>query len=212
MSTAAVDAAPPPASGGKKKLIIIIAVAVLVLAGGGVGAMLLLKKKPVDVEADGEDAAPGKHGSASTAIKRDPSHPPVFVPLEPFTVNLADREAERYAQVGITLEIDDPKVGEQIKAFMPAIRNQILMAIADRSASELLGRDGKTQLAEKVRRETARALGIDVPEDDAPAPATAAEGDDEGKAKKSAKKKAKKTAGPLVLPIKAVHFSNFIIQ
>ena len=209
MSTAAVDAAPPPASGGKKKLIIIIAAAVLVLAGGGVGAMLLLKKKPVDVEADGDDAAPAKHAT-STAIKRDPSKPPVFVPLDPFTVNLADREAERYAQVGITLEIDDPKVGDQIKAYMPAIRNQILMAIADRSANELLGRDGKTQLAEKVRRETSRALGVDVPEDDAPA--AAAELDEDGKPKKSAKKKPKKAAGPLVLPIKAVHFSNFIIQ
>ena len=30
---------------------------------------------------------------------------PAFVPLDPFTVNLADREAERYAQVGITLEL-----------------------------------------------------------------------------------------------------------
>lgn len=210
MSTAAVDAAPPPSGGGKKKLIIIIAVAVLVLAGGGVGAMMLLKKKPVDAEADGEEGG-GKHGAAtSTAVKHDPSHPPVFVPLDPFTVNLADREAERYAQVGITLEIDDPKIGDQIKVYMPAIRNQILMAIADRTAGELLGRDGKTQLAERVRRETSRALGVDVPEDEAPAPAT--ETEEEGKPKKSAKKKAKKAAAPVVLPIKAVHFSNFIIQ
>jgi flagellar protein FliL len=207
MSTAAIDATTaPPAKGGKKKLIIMIAVAALVLVGGGVAGMVLLKKKPVDTEAEaeGEEAAPGKH---ATAAKHDPSHPPVFVPLDPFTVNLADREAERYAQVGITLEIDDPKTGEQIKAYMPAIRNQILMAIADRSAAELLGREGKMQLAEKVRRETSRALGVAV-EDDEPAPAAA---DEEGKpAKKPAKKK--KKAAPPVLPIKAVHFSNFIIQ
>lgn len=205
MSTAAVDATPPAGGGGKKKLIIIIAVAVLVLGGGGVGAMMMLKKKPADAE-EGADEGGGKH-AATAAAKRDPSHPPVFVPLDPFTVNLADREAERYAQVGITLEIDDPKTGDQIKAYMPAIRNQILMAIADRTAAELLGRDGKTQLAERVRRETARALGYDVPEDEAPA----AEAEDEGKPKKGAKKKAKKSAPP-VLPIRAVHFSNFIIQ
>ncbi len=208
MSTAAVDATPPAAGGGgKKKLIIIIAVAVLVLGGGGVAAMMLLKKKPADAE-EGADEGGGKHAPAAAA-KRDPSHPPVFVPLDPFTVNLADREAERYAQVGITLEIDDPKTGDQIKAYMPAIRNQILMAIADRTAAELLGRDGKTQLAERVRRETARALGYDVPEEEAPA--AAAEGDDEGKPKKAAKKKPKKAAA-LALPIRAVHFSNFIIQ
>jgi hypothetical protein len=53
----------------------------------------------------------------------------VFVPLDPFTVNLADRDAERYAQIGVTLEIEDAKVGDQIKAYMPAIRNNILMAM-----------------------------------------------------------------------------------
>jgi len=209
MSTAAIDATPPPPKGGKKKLIIIAAVAALVLVGGGVGAMVLLKKKPpADVEADAEDSSPAKH---STAAKHDPSHPPVFVPLDPFTVNLADRDSERYAQVGITLEIEDAHLGDQIKAYMPAIRNQILMAIADRTAADLLGRDGKIQLAERVRRETSRALGVEV-EDDEPAPAAAAT-DEEGKPVKGAKKVAKKKKGPPpVLPIKAVHFSNFIIQ
>ncbi len=207
MSTAAIDATTVPAAkGGKKKLIIMIAVAALVLVGGGVAGMLLLKKKPADteLEAEGEEAAPGKPAAAA---KHDPSHPPVFVPLDPFTVNLADREAERYAQVGITLEIDDPKTAEQLKAYMPAVRNQILMAIADRSAAELLGREGKVQLAERVRRETSRALGYEVADDES-APAAA---DEDGKpAKKPAKKK--KKAAAQVLPIKAVHFSNFIIQ
>jgi len=210
MSTAAIDATPPAPKGGKKKLIIIAAVAALVLVGGGVGAMVLLKKKPpADVEADAEDGG-GASAKHATAAKHDPSHPPVFVPLDPFTVNLADRESERYAQVGITLEIDDAKTGDQIKAYMPAIRNQILMAIADRTAADLLGRDGKIQLAEKVRRETSRALGVEV-EDDEAAPAAAAT-DEDGKPVKGAKKKAAKKKAPPVLPIKAVHFSNFIIQ
>ena len=40
--------------------------------------------------------------------------PPVFVELDPFTVNLADKESERYAQIGLTLEIDDAKTGEDL--------------------------------------------------------------------------------------------------
>lgn len=202
MSTATATAeAPPPAKGGKKKLIIIIAIVALVLVGGGVAAMLLMKKKAPDAEAgaEGEDAAPAKH---AVAAKHDPKHVPTFVPLEPFTVNLADKEAERYAQLGITLEIDDAKLGDQIKAYMPAIRNHILMAISDRTANELLVREGKTQLAEKIRRETSRVLGYDVGEDDEHAAAA--------EAKPAAKGKKKKAAAPL--PITAVHFSNFIIQ
>jgi flagellar protein FliL len=200
MSAAAAEAAPAPK--GKKKLILIVAaVAVLALGGGG-AALMLSKKKAAEAELEAEE---GGAPPPKAVAKADPKAVPTFVPLDPFTVNLADRDAERYAQVGITLEIEDPATGDQIKNYMPAIRNNILLAIADRTAGDLMGRDGKEQLAEKVKRETSRALGYDVPDEDA-----ASDEEDEDKPKKKGKKKAKK-ADP-VLPVKAVHFSNFIIQ
>ena len=214
MSAAATTEAPLPAK-GKKKLIIIVAVAALVLAGAGGAAAFMMKKKAsaeaaeaADADADA-DAATGDPAPAKTVAKHDPKATPVFVPMDTFTVNLADREAERYAQIGITLEIDDAKTGDQIKNYMPAIRNNILMAIADRTAAELMGREGKTRLAEKIKRETARALGYEVGDEDAADSAQA--GATPAKAGASAAKKKKKQAAP-VLPIRAVHFSNFIIQ
>jgi flagellar FliL protein len=204
MSAAAAEA-PPPAK-GKKKLIIIIAVAALVLVGGGGAAVMMMKKKAA-AEAEAEEGGDSK-AAPKAAAKHDPKAVPVFVPLEPFTVNLADRDAERYAQVGITLEIDDLKVGDQIKAYMPAIRNNILLALADRTAADLMGRDGKAKLAEKVRQETSRALGYEVPEEEPEAD----EEDKPAKGEGKAKAKKKKKAEPPALPVKAVHFSNFIIQ
>ena len=210
MSAAATTEAPLPAK-GKKKLIIIVAVVALVLAGAGGAAAFMMKKKAsaeaaeaADADADAGDPAPAK-----TVAKHDPKATPVFVPMDTFTVNLADREAERFAQIGITLEIDDAKTGDQIKNYMPAIRNNILMAIADRTAADLMGREGKTRLAEKIKRETARALGYEVGDEDAADSAQA--GATPAKAGASAAKKKKKQAAP-VLPIRAVHFSNFIIQ
>lgn len=204
----AVEAPPAPGGRGKKKLIIIIAAALaVVLAGGGAGAYFLLKKKPADTEAEAEagtDAEAAEHAApVKAAAKADAKNPPVFVPLEHFTVNLADRDAERYAQIAVTLEIDDAKIGDQIKLYMPAIRNNILMAIADRTAGELMERQGKAQLAERIKRETSRALGYEVgPEDDdAVTPEAGA------KPKPKAKKKV-----PVALPVRGVHFSNFIIQ
>jgi flagellar FliL protein len=202
--TATATEAPGPAKKGKKKLIIIIAAAVLVLAVGGGAAMMLMKKKAADADGEGAD----DHGPAKAAVsKHDPKAVPVFVPLDPFTVNLADREAERYAQVGITLEITDTHVGDQIKLYMPAIRNHILMAIADRTAAELMGREGKAALAEKVRRETSRALGVEMGEDEA-----APDAEDAGDKPAAKKSKKKRKSAPPELPVKAVHFSNFIIQ
>jgi flagellar FliL protein len=201
MSTAAATEAPPRPAKGKKKLIIIIAAAVLVLAGGGAGAYFLLKKKAGNPELEGEDGAPP---ATAAAAKHESKNAPVFVPLDPFTVNLADREAERYAQVGITLEIEDAHVGEEIKLYMPAIRNRILMAIADRTAGELMGREGKALLAETVRRETSLAIGFE------PEAGDGAAADADPKGDKPARKSRKKAEAPM--PIKAVHFSNFIIQ
>lgn len=198
MSTAAAaaDAAPPK---GKKKLIIIVAAVVLLAAVGG-GAALMMKKKAPAEEGEEADAAPAKTAKAA-APKHDPKAVPTFVPLEPFTVNLADRDAERYAQVGITLEVDDPKVADQLKAYMPAVRNNILLALADKTAGQLMERDGKQKLAEQVRRETARAMGYEVEEPEEE------EADADAKPKKKKKKKAE-----VHLPVTAVHFSNFIIQ
>ena len=204
MSAPAAAADAPPPAKGKKKLIIIIAAVAVVLAGGGGAAVFMMKKKAAAAaEAEAEEGGDG-HAPAKAAAKHDPKAVPVFVPLEPFTVNLADRDAERYAQVGITLEIEDLKTGEQMKAYMPAIRNNILMALADRTAAELMTREGKAKLTEKIKVETSRALGIEIQEEEP----EAVEEDDKPAKKK--KKKAKKAAP--VLPVKAVHFSNFIIQ
>lgn len=201
MSTAIATDAPAPAK-SKKKLIIIVAATVLVLLLAAGAAMWLLKKPAVDPDAEGSEAP------AKAAVKHDPKSVPTFVPLEPFTVNLADRDAERFAQIGITLEVDDAKTAERMKNFMPVIRSHILMAIADRSAADLLAREGKARLAVTVMRETSRALGVDVAAEAAPADNDS--GDDSEEVDKKPKKK-KNKAGP-ALPVKAVHFSNFIVQ
>ena len=91
--------------------------------------------------------------------KGDKQHLPVFLPLDLFTVNLADRDAERYAQVGVTLELADPKTSDLLKAYMPAVRNDVLMLIAHKKAAELQDRAGKLELAREIRRVALKPLG-----------------------------------------------------
>jgi flagellar protein FliL len=194
MATTATPAQPPaeetpPPAKGKKKLILIIAAAVLlvlVLGGGGAAFWLLGNKKPDATEESAEANDPPAEQVAEVKAKKhrdDKKHAPVFLPLDMFTVNLADREAERYAQVGITLELADTKASDQLKAYMPAVRNDILMLLAHKKASDLQDRAGKLELAREVRRAAMKPLTDDEdsePDDDA--------------------------------PVRAVHFSSFIIQ
>ena len=199
MSTASAappaDAAAAPKGGNKKKLLIIVAAVVALLVVGGGAAAFLVMKNRAAAEAAAEDGeAPPKKREAKPAPVKDPKQAPAFMPLDPFTVNLADRNADRYAQIAITLELSDPAQADVIKAYMPAVRNNVLMLLSHKSSAELLEHDGKLQLAEQIRKETARALGFDV------------EDDEEDTAKK------KRRRAPVELPVTAVHFGTFIIQ
>jgi flagellar FliL protein len=183
-AAAPTDAAPPAASGGKKKLIVIVAaVLAVLLAGGGGAAYFMMKKKAAEAAAAAEDEE--GETKAKAVAKPDAKSAPTFVPLDPFTVNLADRDAERYAQVGMTLELADPKAGDLLKAYMPVIRNNILLALASKNAAQLMDHDGKVQLAVEVRAAALKPLGYALDQG-------AGKGDEP--------------------PIRAVHFSNFIIQ
>jgi flagellar FliL protein len=193
MSAAAATATDAAPKKGKKKLIVLLAVVLVVLLAAAGGALFLLSKQAAhaDDEYAEEDAKP---------VKQVAKAAPTFVALDVFTVNLADRGGERYAQIGVTLEVTDAKTGEQIKAFMPAIRNNILMVLAHKTSDELLQREGKAKLAAEIRRETLRPLGYEVALDDA------------GDGGDGTSKTRSRRAAAEALPVTQVHFSNFIIQ
>ncbi|PZP35008.1 MAG: flagellar basal body rod protein [Roseateles depolymerans] len=195
MANAPAAEAPAPKGGGNKKLIIILAFVLLLVLGGGAAALLILKKKPAE---DGEDG--GDHAEAAPAPKKahaKSDHPPTFVPLDPFTVNLADRDVDRFAQIGVTLEVEDPKFADQIKAYMPAVRGNILMVLSRKTAADLLTTEGKEKLAREINREAVRPMGIELDDED----------EDETPAKKKKKRRVRVES-----PITGVHFSNFIVQ
>ena len=165
MSSASATA-DAPKKGNKKLIVIIAAIVLLVGIGGGAFAYIAKQKAAAaaaaadeeEEEEGGEEAAP-VHAETR---KHDPKHAPTFVPLEPFVVNLADKEAERFAQVGVTLEVDDAKFADELKAYMPAIRNGILMVLAHKTSAELLSQEGKLALQKEILRESVLPLGIEV--------------------------------------------------
>lgn len=151
--SATLEAAPAkPAN--KKKRILIAGVSLTVLAGIGGGAFFMLKGEPAEAGKDGQPAA------AATEKKRDPKAKPTFVPFESFTVNLNDKESERYAQIVFSLETIDAATGDQVKAQMPAIRGRVLMTLSSKTATELLGREGKEKLALDILGEARKSLEL----------------------------------------------------
>lgn len=147
------DETPAPAEesaeGGKKKkpklLIIIIAAVALLAIGGGAGWYFLMHKTP-------------KEGEAAEHVEEKKT-PPVFVTLDPFTVNLASEAADRYLQVGMDLKVSGPEVGDKIKQHLPEIRNGIVLLLTSKGVEELASVDGKNRLREEVRDIVNKPLG-----------------------------------------------------
>lgn len=209
-ATADAVAGDASAPKGKKKLILILAAVLVLVLGGGGAAVVVMKQRAAAAAAaaDEEDGGESSAAAAESRRKDAAKHPPVFVPLEPFVVNLADKESDRYAQIGVTLEVEDAEFAEEMKAYMPAIRNGILMVLSHKTSSQLLSREGKLALAKDIMREAGLPLGIEMK--DAPVAQVEAS-DDELEDEDQPKKKKKKASGSSG-PIKRVHFSNFIVQ
>lgn len=127
------EAAPKKRSG--KKLIIIAAVAVVALLGGG-GALAYVLIGGKKTEKSAEHHAPRKM--------------PVFVDLDTFTVNLKDKETDRFLQAKLVAEVKDAQGSEMVKTLMPAVRNEILLLLGSKEASQLATREGKELLAREI--------------------------------------------------------------
>ena len=214
MAEPAADAA--PARRPKKKILLIGVVVLVLTLALAAGAIVFIKQRAARAAAAAGDDEGGAAAETATATANhiDPRSVPIYLPLDPFIVNLADREADRYAQIGITLELESNAASEQIKAYMPAIRNAILMILANKTSKELLYREGKELLAQEILREAVRPMGIEVstPEPVTPAPTESASAAASSAAASASKPKARRGMGAQRNPIVRVHFASFIIQ
>jgi flagellar FliL protein len=188
----ATEEAPLPPKKTKKLLIIILAAVVLLSAIGGGAFMLLGKKK---VAAEGEDATAKDEAPAHVAHewpKFDPEKPPVFLPLEPFTVNLQPENGEQFLQVVASLRVIDAHVGDKVKDYMPQIRHEILSLLSGKKPSEITSPEGREELADEMKEIINMIMGFETP----PVP----------------KKKKKNAEPPPVGPVVSVFFTQFIVQ
>jgi flagellar FliL protein len=140
------SAAPPAGKKKKPKLLIAIVAVVLVLGGGGAAFFLLGGKT-------------GKDGEHAQEAPDEHAKPPVFVTLDPFTVNLTSETAERFLQVGIDLKVSGPEVADKVKVHLPEIKNGILLLLTSKRAEDLSGVEGKNRLREEIRDIVNQASG-----------------------------------------------------
>src|SRR5271165_4565095 len=134
-----VVAAPEPEEAPKKsnKKLILIAVAALILLGGGGGAAWFLTRG-------------GEAASKTTAKAEAPAKLPVFVVMEPFTVNLQSENGDQFLQITFTLQVPDSGQEELLKTYMPQLRSRLLLLLSSKKAAEISTIEGKKKLTDEI--------------------------------------------------------------
>jgi flagellar FliL protein len=126
-----------PKPKGKKK-IILLALVGLLLTLGGLGAYIFL----------GDEPPVGKEAQASPQISKDR----VFMTLEPFLVNLADKETRRYLKLKVELEVENEKALKELEKSLPRLRDSIIMLLSSKTYLDLASVEGKQQLKQELKK------------------------------------------------------------
>ncbi|OGB03868.1 MAG: flagellar basal body-associated protein FliL [Burkholderiales bacterium RIFCSPHIGHO2_12_FULL_61_11] len=128
MATSSTDVKTPK----PRKLIMLIVVVALGLVATAAAAYSYLGDRPGQAEA--------------------PALPvnPIFVALEPFTVNLQPNGRSRFLHVGLTLKVADAASQGQVTQYLPEVRSRILTVLSNREADSLLIPEQKAQLISEL--------------------------------------------------------------
>lgn len=115
--------------GGFKKVLLIVLPLLLLSAAGGAGYIFLFSKKDKK-----EESSPR------------PPQVGVMMDLGTFTVNLADKDADTYARVSITLELSDQKVRQELEKRLPIVKDAIIDVLSSKTSSFVKTPEGRENL------------------------------------------------------------------
>lgn len=127
-------------TGGSRKLLWVLVFLVVLSSGGAAAAIYLVLN---------QDAGPAAEASEVQlpAVRKTP----IFVKVDPFTVNLADDDyGSRLLYTGMSLKVGDDQTREILMEHMPQVRSRLLIMFSGQQAKELTQPGGKQALSEQV--------------------------------------------------------------
>ncbi len=159
MSNAAKPAEEPPKK--RRKLPLLTILVVLLAAGGGGGYVWWSTQRAVAAEAGGEEGAKSAKDDHAEAEAHG-----VLLPLDTFTVNLADADATRFlrANVQLVLAVEDDVLKELEHEKVPVVRARaaVLELLAEQTSDVINTPAGKLALKAEIRKRAGKALHHEV--------------------------------------------------
>ena len=133
-----------PKSG--KLRIVLFALLALGLAGAAGGGYFYLSSK---------------HSSTEEVARVEA---PIFVALEPFTVNLQPGGRSRFLHVAMTLKMLDPKSQGQVTQYLPEVRSRVLTVLSNREGDTLAKAEDKARLSAEIMAALNQPFAVNLPQ------------------------------------------------
>lgn len=103
----------------------------------------------------------GNRASAAPAAPVVP--PPIFVPLDAFTVNLKSEDGDRFLHTGLSLKVADAETQARLAQYQPEARSRILLLLSARQPAELSTVEGKRKLAQDIQHAVSQPFAAGLP-------------------------------------------------
>jgi flagellar FliL protein len=130
------------------------------------------KKKAKDEEEEEEEEdAPeeqattdkdGKAAKSKFSVKKldlpDDKDVKKIIELQPFVVNLADKEDSRYLRMSVSLGVGESKEEKPDPILMTRVRNAMLAVLTSKTAEEILTQEGKSILRKELLKAARAAI------------------------------------------------------
>ena len=151
----------------KGKLPLILGLVVLLAGGGGGGYWWFAKQKAAAAaaeEGDGHGAAKKKGESAGHGEAAPEGG--ALLPLDVFTVNLADTEARRFLRTNVQLVIDADEAAlkeiEEEKLPVARARSVVLDLLSSQTSASISTPEGKAALKKAIAEQASKAIHHEV--------------------------------------------------
>lgn len=78
---------------------------------------------------------------------------PIFMDLEPFTVNLPglNESPDRVLYINVTLRLANEKSRKQLHEYLPEVRSRLLLLLSEQKSKTLSTHEGKLQLMQAIK-------------------------------------------------------------
>ena len=165
MSKAAKSADAPAKKG---KLPLIIGLVVLLAGGGGGGYWWFAKQKVAAQAAEGGHGEEGKKDAHAKAGHggEEATAGGALLPLDVFTVNLADSDAQRFLRTNVQLVIDGDQAAikelEEEKLPVARARSVVLDLLSSQQSAAIATAEGKDALKKAIAEKASKVLHHEV--------------------------------------------------